>query len=42
MVSAGAILPNVNQFTQNCNINNTTNSANDFDGINAEMSGEWR
>ncbi|CAF0798860.1 unnamed protein product [Adineta ricciae] len=32
MASAGTILPNVNQFTQNCNINNTTNPASDFDG----------
>ncbi|UJR24979.1 hypothetical protein I4U23_006342 [Adineta vaga] len=42
MTSTGAILSNANQFTQNCNINNNMNAANDVDGTIMDMSGAWR
>jgi hypothetical protein len=40
-MSAGTILPNPNQFSQNCNINNNMNATGDYDGTNMDMGGGW-
>jgi len=41
-MSAGAIHPNANQFSQNCNINNNNmNPTGDYYGTIMDMGGGW-